>query len=90
MIPKNRKADRRVYCLMSRADVLVRCSTPGNYILSSGYGPNLYGPGVDLNNEFMNKGAHLIGRSGSSSVFRMCLGIQKDLRVPVGPLGVSL
>ena len=67
---------------MSRADVLVRCSAPGNYILSSGYGPNLYGPGVDLNNEFMNKGAHLIGCSGSSSVSRMFLGIQKDAGFP--------
>ena len=70
-----------VHCLMSRADVLVRCSAPGNYILSSGYGPNLYGPGVDLNNEFMNKGAHLIGCSGSSSVSRMCLSIQTDFKI---------
>lgn len=66
---------------MSRADVLVRCSTPGNFILSSGYGPNLYGPGVDLNNEFMNKGTHLIGCSRTSLVFCMCLGLQEGSRV---------
>ena len=48
---------------MRRADVLVRCNGTGQYLLSSGVGPNLYGPGVNLNFEFMNKGkpaAHLM------------------------------
>ena len=37
-----------------RADVLVRCNGTGQYLLSSGVGPNLYGPGVNLNFEFQS------------------------------------
>ncbi|CAL8462689.1 g2222 [Coccomyxa elongata] len=54
-----RKVQHVVLPASGRADVLVRCSTPGNYTLSSGYGPNLYGPGVNLNNEFQNNAGEL-------------------------------
>ena len=47
-----------------RADVLVRCSGVGQYILSSGVGPNLYGPGVNLNFEVVDAGESHLGIQG--------------------------
>ena len=44
VVPDPTRYTCHIYMRMCRADVLVRCNGTGQYLLSSGVGPNLYGP----------------------------------------------